>query len=379
MDNSPGSVVDSGFSDLEFDRAGGMLYFADELPRTIRRCQADGTGLETIYTGPSSHSPTSLTLDLDPPQPMQDCNSNGVRDIDDIEGGSSGDCNNNGIPDECEVNPCTPIAWDLDQGSDPLPNGRLLSGNPSTGYDVFQPFDIVTLPGVPGVSLRRIGLDGWTLNHDPAGFRATIFPDNGSGMPDETRPLGQADMQFRFSPNTVVWIYADMSAFLPAGRYYVRLKANSMPYEASVNVGTSGPTSFSRRLSNGQIIQSSSPIAFRLLFGGTAAVPEQPGTEPRHGWLSLAAPLPNPFSREVLVVYQAEDAARIEGEVLDAAGRLVRSLDAESRPVAGSALRWDGIDASGRPCPSGIYFLRVRAGSSVGAVVSDTRRLVLVR
>jgi hypothetical protein len=231
---------------------------------------------------------------------------------------------------------------------------------------------------VPGVNLRRLGLDGWTLNHDPAGFRATIFPDNGAGMPDEMQPLGQADMQFRFSPNTVVWVYADISAFLPAGRYYVRLKANNTPYEASVNVGTSGLASFSRRLSDGQIFQSG-PIALRLLFSGTVAVPEQPGSERRHGWLSLAAPLPNPFTRQVSVAYQAEDAARIGGEVLDATGRLVRTLDAESRPANESALLWDGNDASGHPCPSGVYFLRVRAGSSAGTVASDTRRLVLVR
>jgi hypothetical protein len=39
------------------------------------------------------------------PQPIVDCNTNGIADNIDIANGSSDDCNNNGVPDECEDGP----------------------------------------------------------------------------------------------------------------------------------------------------------------------------------------------------------------------------------------------------------------------------------
>lgn len=52
--------------------------------------------------------------------PLQDCNSNGVFDGDDLTGGTSRDCNSNGQPDECEPdcdNNATPDDCDIQAGS----------------------------------------------------------------------------------------------------------------------------------------------------------------------------------------------------------------------------------------------------------------------
>jgi hypothetical protein len=385
FDGSPGIFGSSGLVDLELDRADGRLYFTDELQKTIRRCRTDGSELEIVYAGPPSHSPTGLALDADPAQPIQDCNGNSIRDLDDIEGGSSADCNTNGIPDECETDPCIPIDWDLDQGSDPGPTGRTLSGDPASGFEVFQPFDIVTLPGVPGVNVVRIGLDGWTVDYAPAGFSATIFPDDGAGMPDESQPLGSADLQYRFSPTTVVWVYADLAAFLPAGRFHVRLTASAPAYEASVNLGLSGLPSFSRRLSNGQIVPSTYPIALRLLFAEPESVPDagdEPGPSQEASLspgLSIAAPHPNPSSERVTIGWSRPHAGRVTAEILDPAGRRVRLLFSGEREPGAAEVEWDGRDAAGRRCWSGIYFARVSATREDGSAESLTRRLVRIR
>lgn len=377
LDNTPAYFTTSGLFDLEVDLAGGRAYFTDELQKTVRRCVLDGSGLETIYTGPSTHYPTGLTLDADPLPPVQDCNQNGIRDLDDLESGFSTDCNGNGIPDECEVDPCAPIDWFLDQGSDPAPNGRTLSGNPTTGFEVFQPFEFAAVPGVPGVQLTRMALDGWTVNYDAAGFTATLFPDDGSGtMPDETQPLAEADFQFRFSPNTVVWVERDFPVFLPPGRYYVRLTANVPQYEALVNVGTSGETSFSRRNSNGSIVYSSYPIALRLLDANAEAVPEPPSSTGRTGRpaLELAPIWPNPAHAQATLRWSLSASAPVTIQVLDPGGRSVRTLWRGQAPAGVSTTRWDGRDDQGRPAASGLYYLRVE---TTGQTV--TRQLVLIR
>lgn len=377
LDNTPGYFTTSGLFDLEADLAGGKAYFTDELQKTVRRCNLDGSGLETIYTGPSTHSPTGFTLDADPPQAMQDCNGNSIRDLDDIESGFSEDCNVNGIPDECEDDPCAVIDWFLDQGSDPAPNGRTLSGNPTSGFEVFQPFEFATVPGVPGVMLTRIALDGWAIHYDPAGFRATIFPDDGSGtMPDESQPLAEADFQFRFSPNTVVWVERAISVFLPPGRYYVRLTASVPQYEASVNVGTSGESSFSRRNSNGSIVFSSYPIALRLLGTGTESLPETPWSpgSPGAPILELAPAWPNPASGPATIRWSLSTPARVTARILDPAGRVVRTVWDGPSAAGASSGRWNGCDEAGREVVSGVYFVRVEAQGQVA-----TERLILLR
>jgi hypothetical protein len=60
--------------------------------------------------------------------------------------------------------------------------------------------------------------------------------------------------------------------------------------------------------------------------------------------------------------------------IYDVAGRLVRTLLDEVVPPGAHSIRWDGLGASGDELVSGVYFLRMRAGSFESA-----RRLVLVR
>lgn len=57
--------------------------------------------------------------------------------------------------------------------------------------------------------------------------------------------------------------------------------------------------------------------------------------------------------------------------IYDAAGRLVRTLASDG--PATSRVRWDTCDDAGRPVPTGMYFLRVRASSSPGARVLVVR------
>jgi hypothetical protein len=100
-------------------------------------------------------------------------------------------------------------------------------------------------------------------------------------------------------------------------------------------------------------------------LGGAVAAP----------WVEAAGPgarvsaYPNPFRGTItLEIDASRSAAAVSATVFDAAGRRVRSLVA---PADGGVarVRWDGRDASGRPVPAGVYFVRAADGGATGRVV----------
>jgi len=60
--------------------------------------------------------------------------------------------------------------------------------------------------------------------------------------------------------------------------------------------------------------------------------------------------------------------------VHDVTGRRVRTLLDAELPAGRRTVWWDGEDASGSPCPSGIYFIRLRAADR-----QVTGRIALIR
>jgi hypothetical protein len=84
--------------------------------------------------------------------------------------------------------------------------------------------------------------------------------------------------------------------------------------------------------------------------------------------------IPNPFNPSTTIPLDVPPGgARVRLEILDVAGRVVRSLGGDL-PAGRQALTWDGRDARGAPVASGVYLCRV-AGSAQGAA----QRLVLAR
>jgi len=93
--------------------------------------------------------------------------------------------------------------------------------------------------------------------------------------------------------------------------------------------------------------------------------------------LRLSTATPNPFSIKTRIDLEpGSDRSRLNAAVYSPAGRLVRELSwAPGLQGSGSAaLEWDGRDARGVDCPSGMYLLRVSGDGQ------DAReRLVLLR
>ncbi len=356
-DFSPDDGGSNGLGDIALDLAGSTYVVCDDLRDVVMRGALDGSGVSTIYTAPVGFSPSALVLDADVPQPVADCNGNGVRDLDDVESGFSDDCNANGIPDECETDPCTDPDYLLDQSLDVTNPGLQLGGAPENQrWIVFQPFDVP--PG--GWDVAEVRLDGVTWTYRAEGFTATLLPDDGTSYPDETAPLASGDTFFRFASR---WVTIQIEVALPEGRHWVRLTANDdNHYLASVSTVSDGLPSMSRS-GLGNDFPGRPPIALRIVSGdGTIGVADTDATDAHAATTRLptlraltASPAPGP----VEIVYTLGVPGRIELAAFDVRGRRVHTLDRGDRAAGHHRVRWSGTAGPGGAPPPGLYVVRL--------------------
>lgn len=89
----------------------------------------------------------------------------------------------------------------------------------------------------------------------------------------------------------------------------------------------------------------------------------------------LLANTPNPFNPSTTVRFELRSPSRVRIDMYDATGSLVRTLVDESRGTGTHAVEWDGIDRTGRPVASGVYFARFQ----VEGALADTRKMMLLK
>jgi len=83
---------------------------------------------------------------------------------------------------------------------------------------------------------------------------------------------------------------------------------------------------------------------------------------------------PNPFNPQATLEYTLWEGGQIQLAIYDARGSLVRRLVDQNMPAGEHRVVWNGADQTGLPVASGIYFVRLSAGSQV-----DTRKIVLLK
>lgn len=108
-----------------------------------------------------------------------------------------------------------------------------------------------------------------------------------------------------------------------------------------------------------------------LLTNGVLGVPPGGPRVPRA--LVLAAPAPNPSRGSVILALETFEPGAVRIEIVDAAGRMVRTAELADAAPGARRWTWDGLDASGRRASPGYY--RVRA---VGRSGGMSRGLILI-
>jgi len=120
---------------------------------------------------------------------------------------------------------------------------------------------------------------------------------------------------------------------------------------------------FAQELGSSAVAQKSSTLTVQM--AGADFLPES---------FRLYQNFPNPFNPETRIQFDLAQAAHVELRVFNALGQLARTLVDADYAVGSFSLTWNGRDDGGRPLPSGIYFLRLRAGDFVAQ-----RKLLLLK
>ncbi len=88
----------------------------------------------------------------------------------------------------------------------------------------------------------------------------------------------------------------------------------------------------------------------------------------------LKAIYPNPFNPIAYLPYDIATTANVRFDIYNARGQLVRTFDLGSKAPGRYKLEWDGTDASGRSCGTGLYHVRMTVGKD-----SYLRKAVLIK
>ena len=110
----------------------------------------------------------------------------------------------------------------------------------------------------------------------------------------------------------------------------------------------------------------------RLAVGDPDFVQEQEQSLPRP--FAQRPVYPNPFNPKTTLGFSLPRTSHVSLDIFDLKGRLVRRLVDESFAPGMHEVTWNGLDDSGHPVSTGIYFSRLRA-----ADFTQTRKMTLVR
>jgi hypothetical protein len=205
---------------------------------------------------------------------------------------------------------------------------------------------------------------------------------------DTGRPLNFANVVI--VGTTMGHMARDVGCFnlnpVPVGTYSI--KASFVGYEpqtlTEVRVDAGKPTTLEFRLVKGVtgmvktvIVHCGTRVGIQRA-GLAHVTTHRPGGDgalapPRR--TALHANVPNPFNPATDIAFDLTRDGRVELEVYDVSGRLVRSLvNGPRRAGMRQVVSWDGLDGAGSRVASGVYFYRLVAGDFVA-----TRKMVMLK
>jgi predicted outer membrane repeat protein len=89
---------------------------------------------------------------------------------------------------------------------------------------------------------------------------------------------------------------------------------------------------------------------------------------------AIQSTYPNPFNPTVSIDFTLQAAGRVELRVFDVRGGLVATLKDENMGAGPQTAQWNGVDDSGRPQASGVYFVRLNSSGQ-----TSVRKILLLK
>jgi hypothetical protein len=124
--------------------------------------------------------------------------------------------------------------------------------------------------------------------------------------------------------------------------------------------GSSGTISLSRVVIASPAAQRIEAQVFDLEWSETPAV--------------LGQNYPNPFNPVTTIPFTLEQESSVKLVVYDITGREIKRVVEGHRPAGASTASWDGADENGSQVPSGVYFVKLEAGTT-----TQTIKMILAR
>lgn len=104
-------------------------------------------------------------------------------------------------------------------------------------------------------------------------------------------------------------------------------------------------------------VETHGPVSVNISETAGEVTPELPVVT------ALQSIYPNPFNPNAIIPFSVAKTATVEIKVFNARGQLMRHFGLAERAPGNYQIAWDGKDASGRECGSGVYYFVMRAGS----------------
>ncbi len=89
---------------------------------------------------------------------------------------------------------------------------------------------------------------------------------------------------------------------------------------------------------------------------------------------ALKSNYPNPFNPYTKIDFDLPNPELVNIKIYNILGQNVRTLISDYKEAGYHSVVWDGLNNTGRICPSGVYFYRMTAGD-----FSETKKMMLIR
>jgi len=213
-------------------------------------------------------------------------------------------------------------------------------------------------PDVFAQRVDSLGAAKWALNGvavcatDSSQFVATIVSDKSGGAilgwDDDRAGFREIFAQHVNSSGTLLWAPLGLKISTAAGQR---------------NLGSASPDAYGGCLFAWEDFRNGPNCdiyAYRVTSIGTAVASSSAPAAP----VRLYPARPNPFNPHTVLSFRLDQAGPVRLALFDVQGRMVRELVNGPRPAGTQDVTWDGTDARGTACASGVYFALLQAGGT---------------